>query len=674
MKYSIFVLLFLWVTAYRLYAQVDACKLILKTDQVIRSKHVDPIDFNPTLFHQVLDGYLEAIDPEFIVFCKQDSLYLHEQLKQSISICDVFTQTEKYIKNRLNSHDSLVNALDLSYFTNNDLPERFVIPCFKIVDRKINDKALQVYAKQYYKYLFLDKQYVLKEAEITLESKRILEVIIKKRTAYYNNFLSNESALLKLYLNAISMRYDPHSLFLDANEHQQWNTALAKEELSFGFDFEVTDNDLYKVTQIIPGSAAWNSKQMDVGDRIDQIELLNGKKYLVGIDTDEEIYEAFIAKQNSILTFYVTKLDGTKVMIKLTKSKIEVLDNVINGYIIKKDKQRFGYIDLPSFYSEETQYGGNGCASDMAREILQLKKDTIDGLILDLRGNGGGYMHEALTIAGLFIDEGVLALQQIKGDKPRYLKDPNRGVLYDGKLIVLAGNFSASASELLAGVLQQYNRAIIVGNTTFGKATMQVTVPLDSLEETQGTNNYYLNITIGKFYMINKQTNQAVGIRPDIALPSIYDYMDVEREAKTPYYIKPDSVQKLVNVVLYPKIDLNAIKKKSEARLIAGNWVARFKSVADTINRYTCSTSSLVLNQKNIFKLEEAKNIFFVNRSKTSVVDFIPYAIVNTSIYNQLLKDHERYYKPNQYKIDELKKDVRLFETINILSDYTIQL
>ena len=299
MRSSIFLVVFLLGLLDFAYAQIDACALISKTDQRIKKNHIDPVDFNLTSYHQVLNLYIESIDPEFIIFSNEDSLYLHKQLEQPVTLCNVFKLTQNYIIRRLKTHDSLVRALVLSYCIDNSMQERFVIPCFKEVSRKSTNKAVQLYAKQYYKYLFIKKNYVLKEAEITLEPKRILDVIIKRRSAYYTNLFTSKIALLELYLSAVSLRYDPHTLFLNADEHQQWNTALAKEEYSFGFDFEITENESYKVTQIIPGSAAWNSKQLDEGDCIDQIELLNGKKYLIGIDTDQEIYEAFVSKQNA---------------------------------------------------------------------------------------------------------------------------------------------------------------------------------------------------------------------------------------------------------------------------------------------------------------------------------------------------------------------------------------
>ncbi|MDB5272937.1 MAG: hypothetical protein JWO58_1304 [Chitinophagaceae bacterium] len=673
MKFVLGLFIFLTSVCSQTVAQQSACVTIQKTDALFHKKHIAPLNYTTAVYHEIFNLYLESIDAEQMLFSVADSMALHAKVEKAVSLCEVYTATRTTILKRIKSHDSLLKTITLAYLSDDQLKETFVLPCSDEIVRQPNDKALMMYDKKFYKYFFIEKKYVLKEAGVTLEPQKVWNSIVQKRSDYLAGLINKENELLNLFLKALTLRHDPHSAFFDANEKQEWLTHLSKEEYSFGFEMVETDNDLYKISEMIPGGAAWNSRQMEVGDIIDRIELESGKKYVVGIDSDEELYSAFQGMTNKTLTFYLTTTDGTKKKVRLTKAKTEVFDNVINGYVFRKDNQRLGYIELPSFYSAEPGYTGNGSASDLAREISQLKKDSIDGLIIDLRGNGGGYMHEALGIAGLFIDEGILALKQEKGDKPRYLKDPNRGTLYDGKLIILVNNYSASASELLAGTLQQYHRAIIVGNTTFGKATMQGMYPVDSIAETKNTNTYYANVTVGKFYMINKKTHQAIGIIPDIHLPSFYDFMDIEHESEMLYYLTPDSVSKALELPMNPAIELKQLKINSEKRIQAGQWEFKFKTMADSISFYICHVHAMELNTKSLFAWEDAKFKFFKNQEQANPVAFTPYPISNTSVYNKLLKDHELYTKSNAFKIADLKRDVRLFETLNILSDYISQ-
>lgn len=510
---------------------------------------------------------------------------------------------------------------------------------------------------------------MLKNAAIQPDEQKIFNSITQKSTEYIKYLTTDENALLHTFLNAYLARHDPHSSFFNSEEKAEFVADLSREELSFGFEIDVEEDDKFKISDLTPGGAAWNSKQIEIGDIIDQVELENGKKFIAGIDSNTDFWKAVLNSENKTVTFYITKSNNTKEIVKLTKAKAEVSENVITGYIFNVKKQKLGYVMLPSFYSENGGLGRNGCASDLAREILQLKKDSIEGLILDLRSNGGGFIHEALAIVGLFINEGVLAIKHEKGDKPRYLKDPNRGTVYDGKLMVLVNNNSASASELVASTLKHYNRAIIVGNSSYGKATMQSIVPLDSIKETQNKNTSYIKVTLGKLYGVNKKTIQGDGVQPDIILPNLMENIST-KESDNTYYIKADSVNKNIEFVSHPPIDIAKLAKQSKARIDATKWQQTINTLADSLDYFICSNKIISLTEKSIFNWETSKDNFTKKLDTAKLFQYEPYTPKNTSLFNKFLVEHEMYRKPNSTKIEELKKDTRLYESLNILSDY----
>ncbi|MBC7487189.1 MAG: hypothetical protein H7282_10605, partial [Cytophagaceae bacterium] len=339
MRFKLVFLIFLMGAFLPVFAQ-QSCEVIRKTELLIQRQHIQPVTYNVTVYHQILDLYLETIDSEGLIFSLADSTIIHQKITKAISLCEVFRFTKDHIVKKIKTHDSLVKSLDLVYLKNGALNETFVLPCYNASFKQIDEKTLLAYDKKYYKYVFIAKNNLLKEAAVTLEPQKVLNSIIQKRTTYLNEFISDEKALLNAYLKAVASRNDPHSVFLDANEKQQWVTHLSKEELSFGFEIEITENELYKVKEMVPGGAAWNSKQIEVGDFIEQIELVSGKKYLVGIDSDHDFYEIFLSKENKTLAFYLSKPDGSKVKTRLTKGKVEVFDNVINGYVFQKDKEK----------------------------------------------------------------------------------------------------------------------------------------------------------------------------------------------------------------------------------------------------------------------------------------------------------------------------------------------
>ena len=221
-------------------------------------------------------------------------------------------------------------------------------------------------------------------------------------------------------------------------------------------------------------------------------------------------------------------------------------DNKVKSFILKGENT-VGYIYLPAFYQdwESTNEGLNGCANDVGREIIKLKKENINGLIIDVRYNGGGSVNEATELAGIFIDAGPVAQEKERDAKVNTLKDINRGTVYDGPLVVMVNGQSASASELLAGTLQDYNRAVIVGSPTYGKATMQVVLPMDTTVTretiTQKHTENYLKVTVAKLYRVTGTTAQFKGVKPDIIIPDILDAYTT-KEADEPNALKPTTI------------------------------------------------------------------------------------------------------------------------------------
>ena len=210
-------------------------------------------------------------------------------------------------------------------------------------------------------------------------------------------------------------------------------------------------------------------------------------------------------------------------------------EDKVKGFILR-GAQTVGYISLPAFYEDwEDSRGVKGCANDVATEVIKLKKENISGLILDLRYNGGGSVQEAVELAGIFIDAGPVAQIKTRDAKVITLKDVNRGTVYDGPLLLLVNGSSASASEMVAGTLQDYNRALIVGSPTYGKATAQVVLPMDTAIDLNTYNgkaqaSSYIKMTIEKLYRITGNTAQRTGVQPDVTLPDPPDAL-TQREA-----------------------------------------------------------------------------------------------------------------------------------------------
>ncbi|MBS1933725.1 MAG: PDZ domain-containing protein, partial [Bacteroidetes bacterium] len=347
-----------------------------------------------------------------------------------------------------------------------------------------------------------------------------------------------ENIIGNIYCQSLASCYDPHTAYFPPDVKTAFESMLGNKPLEFGFSLNEDEDGNPQIGHLQPGSPAFASGQINEGDKILSIKWDNKDAIDVSDAGIEELNHILAASGGDRVTITVRKTDGTTKQVTLHKEKVDADDeddNKVKGFLLKGNKT-VGYISLPDFYSDwEDNSGVNGCANDVAKEIIKLKKENIEGLILDLRYNGGGSVKEAVELAGIFIDAGPVAQIKSRETKTLTLKDVNRGTIFDGPLVVLVNGSSASASELVAGTLQDYNRALIVGSPTYGKATGQVVLPMDTtvtLETYNGKTEAasYIKVTTMKLYRVTGKTAQTHGVVPDIALPDPAE-VSSEREA-----------------------------------------------------------------------------------------------------------------------------------------------
>lgn len=325
--------------------------------------------------------------------------------------------------------------------------------------------------------------------------------------------LRDGSYVENCYLKSLSYAFDPHSEFLAASEEEDFVESLSTSHLAFGFSADRNLlGDIY-ITSLYPGGPAWKSNLINEGDVILQFENDN-EEYTLECGNIKAAFDFIGSDDLKKAHFKLRKKDGKVVEVLLQKEALEQEINSTNGFILE-GTPTIGYIYLPAFYTSylQDQQGKEGrCSADLTKELLKFKLQKVEGLILDLRNNGGGSLSEAVTIAGAFVDKGTITILDNQNEITT-IKDPLRGISYAGPLIILVNEWSASASELLAGTLQDYDRAIIVGQSTYGKASMQEILPLDK-------NEGYLKLTTGAFYRVTGKSHQGIGVKPDILLSS----------------------------------------------------------------------------------------------------------------------------------------------------------
>jgi len=334
------------------------------------------------------------------------------------------------------------------------------------------------------------------------------------------------------YLNAFARAFDPHTSYMPPMTKEDFDIQMSGSLEGIGATLR-EDDGYIKVVRIIPGSAAAKQGQLGADDLI--LKVAEGAGDPVDI-TDTRIRDAVAlirGKKGTEVRLTVKKPDGRKLVIPIIRDVVEIAETFVKGTTIvdEQSKQTFGYVHIPSFYRDYSGKTDRNVTDDLRSELDKLQKQNISGLILDLRNNGGGSLSDAVSVTGLFIKTGPVVQIRSGGGRIQVLKDDDSSVEYTGPMIVLVNRFSASASEIVAGALQDYGRALIVGDEhTHGKGTVQALLDLDRYVNLRGMEKYMplgaIKVTIQKFYRISGESTQEKGVIPEIILPSRLDGLE----------------------------------------------------------------------------------------------------------------------------------------------------
>ncbi len=330
------------------------------------------------------------------------------------------------------------------------------------------------------------------------------------------------------YANAITGVYDPHTQYFAPKEKKRFDQTMSGQFEGIGARLQQKDGIL-KVSEIIVGSPSFKQGELKAGDDI--IKVAQGAAEPVDITNMdmEEAIDLIKGKKGTEVRLTVKKTDNSIKVIPIIRDVIEIEETFAKSAVLE-NKNKIGYIYLPSFYTDFSRTGAHHCSTDMRKEIEKLKKQNIKGLIVDLRDNGGGSLQEVVLMAGLFIPKGPVVQVKGKNNAMNVMEDTNPEVVWDGPLTIMINHNSASASEILAAAMQDYKRAVIVGNPSFGKGTVQSFIELDNYLLPQFDSIKPIGsvkITQQKFYRINGGATQLKGVTPDVMLPDPYAFIEV---------------------------------------------------------------------------------------------------------------------------------------------------
>jgi carboxyl-terminal processing protease len=546
-----------------------------------------------------------------------------------------------------------------------------------------NDAELKQYWHKYLKYevldTYVDKLEDQEKAGADAERKSPEALEKEAREEILKIFEDRDSRLrklkrddrLSLYLNCITAVFDPHTNYFKPIDKQNFDIRFSGRLEGIGALLQ-TDGELTKVSSIVVGGPAWKGKELEADDVILKVAQGNDEPVdIKGMYIDDVVQQVRGAKGTEV-RLTVKKKDGSVKVISIIRDIVILEEQFAKSLLLdgKEPGEKVGYIYLPSFYADFENENGRNCAEDVAVEIEKLKSENVNGIILDLRNNGGGSLRDVVRMTGYFIEKGPIVQVKSRNQSPDVMPDNDPGVQYDGPLVVMVNSNSASASEIIAAALQDYNRAVIVGTPTFGKGTVQRFIDLDrsvamSHSEVKPLGN--VKLTMQKFYRINGGSTQLKGVTPDIVMPDAYAFIETgEREEKYPMeWTEIGAVSYNQNVMKIAKLD--KIKANSQKRIGADPVFQQITSYAQRVKtQYDQTAYPLQLEAfRDYRKARNEESQAFKDLFKNPV---------NTGVRNLPvdltgIEADESKKARNEDWLGSISKDAYLRETLNIMHD-----
>ena len=664
-------------------------KLLVELVSVVLDRlHYDPKIIDDDFSKSVYDDYIKAIDPQKRFLLKSDienfdqyKLLIDDQIKSS-SI-DFFNLTYETLMLRVDEVESFyIDILDNPFDFNID---EDLNTDFEQLDYAVglNDK-ISIWRKRL-KLSTLDgfatKKIVQEEKgsidDSENELKSDVELEIESRNAILENlkdfFDFNDDLERKdwfsIYLNSIVNQFDPHTVYLAPQAKDVFDQNISGRFQGIGARL-LKKNQQVEIAEIIIGGPVWRDKLLNVGDLILGVSQNPDEEPVdISIMKLSDAVDLIKGEKGTKVYLMVKRVDGGIEQVEITRDIVELEETYAKSSLIYQESKKFGFITLPSFYIDFNDYGQRNAASDIKKEILKLKNENVNGIIMDLRGNGGGSLKTAVDITGFFIDEGPVVQVKSIGGRKEVLKDTDPSVIWDGPLVILVNEFSASASEILAAALQDYNRAIIIGSKqTYGKGTVQNVL---SLNQFISGNTYgelgFIKLTTDKFYRISGGSTQLEGVKSDIVLPNRYSYVDIgERDLENPLswdQINSANYSPLNKQLYYDKSlenSKNRISKNEFFNIIneQAKWVKEQQDdniVSLNYDNYKMDMDNNKKESEKFKKIEDFKSNYKFEWLRDT-------RIMGDEIPDEIIERRNRW-------IDNLKKDLYVDEAVNILSD-----
>jgi carboxyl-terminal processing protease len=661
-------------------------KIFQEVTELLEQAHFSPKKIDDVFSRAIFHKYLEELDDDRNIFLAQD---IRELKRFETQIDDelhgaplqFFYAVEQLYLRRLGESSGLYREILAQPFTFS--ADESVRLEAKDSDWPATPAARKESWRKRLKYMTLDRLSDLMEqreqgrgtpgfvaktdAELEKEARAKVSSIIEGNFTRLKTRFSEEDRF-NLLVNTVASHMDPHTNFMPPLEKRSFDEQMRGSFFGIGASLRGEDG-IIKIATLVAGMPAWKSGEVKVGDQVLKVAQGADEPVDVAGFEVEDAVRLIRGKKGTEVRLTLKKADGSVKVVTLIRDEIVLDETYARSAVIQQQGRRIGYIFLPEFYADWENPNGPRSAQDIAREIAKLKEQKVDGIVMDLRNNGGGSLYDVVQIAGYFITDGPIVQVKDRDGNPAVLRDRDRSLLYDGPLAIMVNEFSASASEILAAAMQDYGRGIVVGSSsTYGKGTVQRNIGIDRATSLNGSGNSDLGtvkLTLQKFYRITGGSTQLKGVTPDIVIPDTYEYLKF-REKDNPDALPWDEIRTVPFQKQNPGIDYAQVVRSSQSRILAN---ASFKAIRETVNildrnparEYSLNLAKYKADLKTI--REAMKRVDEMGKTQSPLdISMLPQDT------RRLEADKDKLERRKQW-VGNLSKDIHLGETVNIVSD-----
>ncbi len=656
-------------------------KIIRNVMLVLEDLHYSPRTLDDAFSKQLFNSYIEALDYSKDVLLQTDIDNLSKQYGSKIDDelqlkikTEFFSTAGELYKKRLLEVDPYITEILSKPFNFNQVEtlsvdvEKNKPPTTEAERKDVWRKKLKLMTLERYADLQTQNETAkVKKTDAAMEKEareKVLKIINRSYAGMKRK--TNTEDFFNSFMNVVTQAYDPHTDYMPPVEQRSFNEEMSANYFGIGAQLKEEDGSI-KIGPLTPGSPAQKSGEINVGDIL--VAVAQGDKTPEDITgyTTPECVRIIRGKENTEVRLTLKKADGIIKIVKIIRKKLNLEGNLVRSFVTQQEGKKIGVINLPEFYADFENANGHRCAREVAEEIEKLRSENVEGIIMDLRNNGGGSLMDVVQMVGFFIKDGPVVQVKGRDNDISIQKDKDKSVLWDGPLAVMVNEFSASASEIFAAAIQDYGRGVIIGSsTTYGKGTVQRQIPLNfENNKLLETNDYgSIKVTLQKFYRVNGGSTQLKGVTPDIQLPDMYEYLKYrERDNKTALgwdeINKANITSSNLNFDEVKKLSADRVSKNSSFNIIKTNTLLLDKELD---KNYSLNYTGYKAEQKTIKDLN--KQI----ENTMKVRDSLP--------ANYLKADTDKYLNTSEDKkanntqfLKAMTKDIYINEAVKVVAD-----